>query len=300
MRRFSRDKKPKAAAEAPKAAAEATVEAVATVEPVATVEAVAAVEAVDISDDVVTAPAAIEPKPDRLETTSIPLKFVSSKTGAGVSISEGGQSAASDGKVVGAQLADVWMAGGRNPLVWTCALILEEVTADTVIGVVGRNFFPSTWDAESPLTKSTHAVVLKCGDGSVTHKGKNTSFILRPLESGARLHMIADMQKLELTVELVGKDAMGIDKVLSSLTVEGIPSEVTLAVGFAASAASQRVRIVGCKSEKPEMVLMGKLRKDLWDDDNIQTPLPLNVKKERGELQQQQAEIAVAASLGGD
>ena len=174
------------------------------------------------------------------------------------------------------------------------------MTADTVIGVVGRNFFPSTWDAESPLTKSTHAVVLKCGDGSVTHKGKNTSFILRPLESGARLHMIADMQKLELTVELVGKDAMGIDKVLSSLTVEGIPSEVTLAVGFAASAASQRVRIVGCKSEKPEMVLMGKLRKDLWDDDNIQTPLPLNVKKERGELQQQQAEIAVAASLGGD
>ena len=63
---------------------------------------------------------------------------------------------------------------------------------------------------------------------------------------------------------------------------------------------AQRVRIVGCKSEKPEMVLMGKLRKDLWDDDNVQTPLPLNVKKERGELQQQQAEIAVAASLGGD
>ena len=30
------------------------------------------------------------------------------------------------------------------------------------------------------------------------------------------------------------------------------------------------MRIVGCKSEKPEMVLTGKLRKDLWDDENVQ------------------------------
>ena len=43
------------------------------------------------------------------------------------------------------------------------------------------------------------------------------------------------------------------------------------------------VRLVGCTSEKPEMALLGKFRKDLWDDDNVQTPLVLNVKnKERG------------------
>ena len=46
------------------------------------------------------------------------------------------------------------------------------------------------------------------------------------------------------------------------------------------------------------MALPGKLRKDLWDDDNIQKPLPLNVKeKPRGPSQMAAAEAQVAASL---
>lgn len=232
---------------------------------------------------------------ERLDAKSKPLKFVSSKSGAGVTLTHGGAVAASAGAAVGAQLGDTWMAGGRNPLVWTCALVLEEVAPDTLVGVVGRNYFPSAWDGEAPLARSSHAVVLRCGDGSIKHKGKGTSFILRPIASGARLQLVLDMQKLEMTIELLSK-ADG--PVLSSVTVEGVPSEVTLAVGFAAGGAPQRVRLVGCTSEKPEMVLLGKLRKDLWDDDNVQKPLPLNVKeKERGPQQMHDAEIAIAASM---
>ena len=56
----------------------------------------------------------------------------------------------------------------------------------------------------NPLSKSTQAVVIKCGDGAVLHKGKGTSFKLRKLESGARLNLILDLQTREMTIELVG------------------------------------------------------------------------------------------------
>jgi len=235
-------------------------------------------------------------KPDRLETTAVPLGFTSAKVGAGVALCDDSKTAASDGKAVGCQLADVWMAGGRNPLVWTCALVLEEVCADTLVGVVGRNYWPTSWDGEAPLATSSHAVVLRCGDGSVVHKGKGTSFVLRKLPSGSKINLTVDMQKLEMTVELLGALP---GQVVSSITVEGIPSgELTLAVGFAAAGQAQRVRLVGCKSEKPEMVLTGKFHKDLWDEDNVIKPLQLNAQnRERGELQAHQNEAAVAASL---
>ena len=230
------------------------------------------------------------------------LKIVDPQKWDGVSTAElvaASNGSLSVGSTVGAQLANHWMAGGRNPRIWTAAVVLEEVVDDTLIGVVGRNYFPSSWGPDEPLAKSRHAVMLRCGDGAVTHKGKGTSFMLRKLESGTRLNMIMDMQKLELTVEMLGKLP---GQILSSLTVEGMPGgELTLAIGFAAGGAAQRIRLVGCQSEKPEMALTGKYRKDLWDDDNVQKPLQLNVKeKERGALQAQQAEIAIAASLGGD
>ena len=142
---------------------------------------------VDISDD---APAV----PDRLDTTIVPLCFTSTKAGAGVTLTDDGKTAASDGKAVGSQLADAWMAGGRNPLVWTCAIALEEVSADTLIGIAGRNYFPTSWGGDAPLAGSTHAVVLRCGDGKVTFKGKTTSFILKPLTSGDKLNLTMDMQ----------------------------------------------------------------------------------------------------------
>lgn len=99
-----------------------------------------------------------------------------------------------------------------------------------------------------------------------------------------------------MTIEQVGK---GVGVVLSSLTLESMPSELTIAVGFAPGK-MQSVRVVGCTCEKPGMVLTGKLKKDLWDDDNIQTPLPLNMKQGsalQNALSQHDAEVAVASSM---
>ena len=271
----------------------------------------AATDALDISDGAAVpewkplwekkleeATASSEPKAsDRLEEKIVPLVFTSAKMGAGVSLADDGKSVCSDGSVVGCQLADVWMANtSRNPLIWTCALELLEVTPETLIGVVGRNYYPSEWNAENPLSKSTQAVVIKCGDGAVLHKGKGTSFKLRKLESGARLNLILDLQTREMTIELVGKSP---GQVLSSLSVENVPAgELTICVGFAAGGVQQRVRIVGCKSQLPDMKLTGKFLKDLWDEDNVQKPLALNVKeKERGPEQAQAREAQVAASM---
>jgi hypothetical protein len=63
------------------------------------------------------------------------------------------------------------------------------------------------------------------------------------------------------------------------------------------SAPRIQVRIVGCTSEKPGMVLTGKLRKDLWDDDNVQEPLTLNGKNDGGLAEMNAAVRDVAASL---
>ena len=64
------------------------------------------------------------------------------------------------------------MAGGRNPLVWTCALVLEEVSEGTLIGVVGRNYNVEAWDAS--LRESRHAVVVHAGTGLVYRKRLGT------------------------------------------------------------------------------------------------------------------------------
>jgi hypothetical protein len=45
------------------------------------------------------------------------------------------------------------------------------------------------------------------------------------------------------------------------------------------------------------MVLTGKLRKDLWDDDNVQEPLTLNGKNDGGLAEMNAAVRDVAASL---
>ena len=119
--------------------------------------------------------------------------------------------------------------------------MLEEVAADTVIGVVGRNHWPTDWDATTPLTKSSHAVMVRCGDGGVVHKGKATSFVLRKLPSGTKLNVTVDMQKLEMTLEVLGS-APG--QVLSSISVEALPAgELTLAVGFASASLRWSSRI---------------------------------------------------------
>jgi len=227
----------------------------------------------------------------RLEKQREPLQWTTEKLGPAVSVAGDGKSVSRQASGCAAQLTDVWIRGGKKPLVWTVAIALDEVLPDTVFGVVGRNFWPSDWS--TPLTDSQYAVVVRCGDGRVHIKGRESSFILRQLSKGSKVNLVMDMQVQELTVEVLGKEP-GV--VLGSINIEGIPAELAVAVGFT-SGGPQSVRIVGCVSERPEMKLLGKLRKDLWDDDNIQTPLPLNYKKERGPLQMHLQEIAVAASL---
>ena len=72
---------------------------------------------------------------------------------------------------------------------------------------------------------------------------------------------LAGAQTLEMTIDVVGKEP---GSILSSITIENIPSEVTLAVGFAKGAA-QRVRVVGCTCEKPGLYLTGKVRRPPGD-----------------------------------
>ena len=225
----------------------------------------------------------------------IDLRWTQDKVGIGVSVGGDGGTASRQASGWGVQLADHWMAGaGKNPMVWTVAVALDEVEPDTCIGIVGRNYWPSDW--ADPLTSCQHAIVMRCGDGRISYKGKNTSFVLRPLTSGARLHLVLDMQTRELTFELLTSKPGLAPVVTGSVTVDGIPAELTLAVGFA-SGGRQSVRVAGCTREKPDMKLLGKMRKDLWDDDNIIKPLPLNVKKERGLRDQQLSEMEVAQSL---
>jgi len=187
----------------------------------------------------------------------------------------------------GVQLASEWLTKD----ITTTALSCDQLEGEAYIGVVGRNFFPSDWNVS--LGEVKHAVAINASTGRFSVKGANTSFVLRPIKSGARLNVIVDMQVRELTLELVGKDG----SVESSLAVEGIPGEVAIAVSFGPGRHS--VRLVGSQTEKPAMKLLGKLNKDLWDEENVIEPLPLNVKKsnEASVLKQKTAEIAEAMSL---
>ena len=237
-------------------------------------------------------PPIIPEAPTRLEQTKVPLAWTAAKVGPAVNISGDGATASRSASGCGAQLTSEWMQGGRHPHVYHLVLALDEVMPETMIGIVGKNYWPSDWS--EPLAKSLHSIVLECGSGKFFVKGKATSFMLKPLMSGARLHMMLDMQVQEMTLELLGTSP---GQILSSVTIEAIPAEVTLVAGFCAGG-PQSVRVVACTKELPEMKLLGKLKKDLWDEDNKVEPLALNVKKvEPTLLQAQQNEAKVAQSL---
>jgi len=230
-------------------------------------------------------------EPDKQHVVA--LKWTDEKLAQGVSLNASRDTASSTKR--GAQLCDKWIAGGKRGLIWTVGVALDSVTEDTTIGIVGRNFYPSSWEEE--LSASRHAIVVRCGDGSVKYKGRATSFRLRALKSGDKLTLTLDMQTQAMTVELMGKEP---GSVVSSLELEGLPAELTMAVGFGAGGAGvpqQSVRVVGCTCEKPGMELNGKRIKDLWDDENVQ--LLADELKEKGEsVEEQQAKVASA--MGGD
>jgi len=209
------------------------------------------------------------------------------KLGSGIHVSSDGSSVSRDAPAGWAtQLADEWLFKD----VTTVILEWGECSGEAFVGVVGRNFNPSPWDVS--LNQSTQAVVLDVSTGRFTYKGAKTSFVARKLTSGARLQLIIDMQTREMTTELLGERG----EVISSLSVEGLPGEVALAVSFGPG--KQAVRLAESATEKPELELKGKMSKDLWDDENVIEPLPLNVKKnEPSQLKAKAAEIAMALSL---
>jgi hypothetical protein len=133
-------------------------------------------------------PPRIPEAPTRLEQTKVPLAWTAAKVGPAVNISGDGATASRSASGCGAQLTSEWMQGGRHPHVYHIVLALDEVMPETMIGIVGKNFWPSDWS--EPLAKSLHSIVLECGTGKFFVKGKATSFMLKPLTSGARLHMM--------------------------------------------------------------------------------------------------------------
>lgn len=171
----------------------------------------------------------------------------------------------------GVQLSDGWLTKD----ITTVAIECHEMTDDTYIGVVGRNYNPQDWNGN--LAESKHAVVLHAATGRVYHKGSETSFVLRPLTSGARLIMTIDMQTRELTLELKSSGTADDAPAESTLLLEDIQAEVAACVCLGPG--EQNLRIAGCVRSKPEFKLLGKRVKDFWDEENIVPPLQANEGK---------------------
>ena len=113
------------------------------------------------------------------EEEKAPMVWCSGKLGAAVTLS-GDQRVCSRSSTSGwgVQLASEWLTKDIH----TVALACEQLDGDAFIGVVGRNFYPSDWDV--PLSQTKHAVAMDVKTGRFTHKGANTSFVLR---CGSRL-----------------------------------------------------------------------------------------------------------------
>lgn len=206
--------------------------------------------------------------------------------GDGITTGRLGQTASFDGSASSSSacLFDTWMAGGRNSEVFEAIFQLADFGPDSCIGVVSSNWR----ETATPLEMSRHAVVMRLGDGYVWTKGKKTMLALRPLLHGGtgRLRLTVNMASLQVTFEVLGDDS---ECVLGALTVDDLPREVTMAVGFCGGGtndegdAPQRLRVVHCARREPDAWdrPRTKLTSDLWDEDNIVTPLHLTPHGER-------------------
>ena len=86
------------------------------------------------------------------------------------------------------------------------------------------------------------------------------------------VHLIIDMQRHELTIEVLAADDA--TDVQSSVVIEGLPFEVGVAVGFGPG--EQRVLLLGVECEdsaRSSSTPARKMLTDLWDDDHIVKPL---------------------------
>jgi hypothetical protein len=208
--------------------------------------------------------------------TGPPMRWVSSKLGNGMSITDGGATVSrSTPDGWGIQLLDQFLAnaGGSAYNVGEVMFEVEQVTDGNLhIGVVGRNFWPSAWDV--PLTKTHHAVVVEASKGTLTRKTIKCDLILGKIEAGQRVHVVVEMLKQSLTLELLSSD----NALVRSVTIGDIPSEVAVAVAMGPG--EQKIRLVGSSTDMEEgQVFTGKVHKDLWDIDNRQH-LDMQAKKD--------------------
>lgn len=102
------------------------------------------------------------------------MEWRTEKVGAAIALSENNKLCSrSASKGWGVQLATEWLRKD----VTTVSLRMEKLQGEAQIGIVGLNFFPSSWD--SPLSESHHSIVLETQTGRVVHKGNATNFIMR-------------------------------------------------------------------------------------------------------------------------
>mmetsp|Transcript_34205 Transcript_34205/g.59865 ORF Transcript_34205/g.59865 Transcript_34205/m.59865 type:complete len:92 (+) Transcript_34205:3-278(+) len=66
----------------------------------------------------------------------------------------------------------------------------------------------------------------------------------------------------------------------ASVTVDCIPHEVSVCVGIGAG--HSVVRALGMWEEENRLKVLGKIHKDLWDEDNVIPPLPIGPKPRLG------------------
>lgn len=181
---------------------------------------------------------------------------------AGVSLADDGAVAERQaGSGWGVQVGDTWTSRDTT----TITLVCKRGYGEMFIGVVGRNFISQDWGV--PLQSCSHAAVLELSTGKLFSKGQPAPRVLPqgPIQDGERFNLVLDMMEREMTVERLGI-VDGVEEVVASVSIERLPIEVALCVGFGGDA--QRVRIVSSEKQKSEFGHWKKVHKDLWDDDN--------------------------------
>ena len=221
------------------------------------------------------------------------------------------------------QILDRWLSKETT----TIALCCETLGLGAEIGLVGRNYYPGSWDA--PLSESRHAVVIDAKTGHVHRKGKETMLTLPDaavaanvaesfrrrlrggieggqrrgrsaavVPSGALLQLVVDMRHRELTVQLMAREAPGEEPtIVSSVTIEELPAEVAVAVSFGPG--EHAVRVLGSSTEEPD----GRATSNhvaLWDECNVVPPIPMHSHTGSDRQKMHKAVLDAASSWRSD
>ena len=184
-------------------------------------------------------------------------------------------------------LVDRWLSKDS----FTCTLLIESLGGAVCIGVVGVNFGSNVGSTEATSPQhSRHAIVVDAS-GSLYSRGQKSQLALprprRPasaappssardrallLRAGCRVRLVVNMTLREMRVELCASgDACGETGAEESgcLEVEGLPSEVAVAVCLGPCGGTSAVRLEGASTERSATHRYeGKTIVDDWDEDN--------------------------------